>query len=104
MISIAKTASKKIEALICSMKFLSSEVDLYLYKFTVYPCLEYCHYIWAGAPSCYLKLLDKLQKLIQGTVGYSLVTCLKPLAHHQNVVSLGLFYRINRHLLTLCSF
>ena len=32
IISIAKTASKKIGALICSMKFLSLEVVLYLYK------------------------------------------------------------------------
>ena len=30
-VSIAKTASKKIGALVCSMKFLSSEVALYLY-------------------------------------------------------------------------
>ena len=30
MISIAKTASKKIGALICSMKFLSPEVAFYL--------------------------------------------------------------------------
>ena len=30
IISIAKTASKKIGALICSMKFLSPEVALYL--------------------------------------------------------------------------
>ena len=30
IISIAKTASKKIGALICSMKFLSTEVALYV--------------------------------------------------------------------------
>ena len=35
IISIAKTASKKIGALICSMKFLSPEVALYLYKSTI---------------------------------------------------------------------
>ena len=35
IISIAKTASRKIEALICSMKFLSPEIALYLYKSTV---------------------------------------------------------------------
>ena len=33
--SIAKTASKKIGALIHSMKFLSPEAALYLYKFTI---------------------------------------------------------------------
>ena len=36
IISIAKTASKKIGALICSMKFLSSEVALYLYKSAIW--------------------------------------------------------------------
>ena len=59
-ISIAKTTSKKIGALIRSMKFLSPEVALYLYKSTIRPCMEYCCHIWAGAPSCYLELLDKL--------------------------------------------
>ena len=38
----AKTASKKIEALICSMKFLSPEVALYLCKSTLYGILL-CH-------------------------------------------------------------
>ena len=40
IISIANTASKKIEALIHSMKFLSPEVALYLYKSTTCPCME----------------------------------------------------------------
>ena len=60
--STAKTASKKIGALICSMKLLSLEVSLYLYKSTIWSCMEcYCH-VLAGAPSCYLEMLDKLQK------------------------------------------
>ena len=50
--SIAKTASKKIGALIRSMKFLSPEVALYLYKSTIRSCMEYCCHVWAGAPSC----------------------------------------------------
>ena len=41
IISIAKTVSKKIGALIHSMKFLSPEVALYLYKSTTRPCMEY---------------------------------------------------------------
>ena len=45
IISIAKTASKKIGALICSMKFLSPEVALYLYRFTIRPCMEYCCHV-----------------------------------------------------------
>ena len=93
MISIAKTASKKIGALIRSMKFLSPEVALYLYKSTIRPCMEYCCHAWAGAPSCYLKLLDKLQKRISRTVGTSFADSLEPLAHHRNVASLSLFQR-----------
>ena len=54
IISIAKTASKKIGALIRSTflsKFLSSEVSLYLCKSTIRSCMEYCFHVW-----------DKLQK------------------------------------------
>ena len=46
IISIAKTSSKKIGALICSVKFLSPEVALYLYKSTIGPCMEYCCHVW----------------------------------------------------------
>ena len=69
IICIAKTASKKIGALICSMKFLSPEFALYFYKCTIRPCVEYCCHFWAGAPSCHLDLLDKLQKQICRIVG-----------------------------------
>ena len=92
-ISIAKSASKKIGALFRSMKFLSLEVALYLYKSTIRPCMEYCCHVWAGAPSCYLELLDKLQKRICRTVGPSLAASLEPLAHHRNMAGLSLFYR-----------
>ena len=80
IVSIAKIASKKIGALIRSMKFLSPEVALYLYKSTIRPCMEYCCHIWTGAPSCYLELLCKLQKQICRTVGPSLAASLEPLA------------------------
>ena len=60
IISVAKTASKKIRALILSMKFLSPEVVLHLYKSTIGPLMEYCCRIWAGASNCNLELLDKL--------------------------------------------
>ena len=63
IISIAKTVSKKIGALIYSMKIFSPEVSLYLYKSTIQPCMECCCHVWAvGTLSCYLDLLDKLQK------------------------------------------
>ena len=76
--SIAKTASKKIGTLIHSMKFLSPDFALYLYKSTIRPCMEYC---------CYLESLDKLQKQICRTVGLSLAACLEPVARHRNVAS-----------------
>ena len=50
-------------------------------KSTKRPCMEYCCHVLAGAPSCYLELLDKLQKRICMTVGPSLPTSLEPLAH-----------------------
>ena len=91
IVSIAKTASKKIEVLIRSMNFLSPEVALYLYKSTIRQCMEYCCHVWAGARSCYLELLDKLQKRICRTVGPSLAASLESLAHRRNVASLSLF-------------
>ena len=93
IISVGKTTSKQIGALICSMKFISPEVALYLYKFTIYPCMEYCCHVWAGAPGCYLELLEKLQKLICRTVGPGLAASLEPFGHCRNVASLSLLYR-----------
>ena len=102
IISIAKTASKKIGALIRSMKFFSPEVALYLYKSTIHPCMEYCCHVWTGASSCYLEFLNKLQKRICRTVGPSLAASLEPLAHHQNVASKLLPDWLNRfHFLFL---
>ena len=40
--------------------------------------MEYCCHVWAGARSCYLKLLDKLQRKICGTVGTSFAALLNP--------------------------
>ena len=60
--SIAKSAFIKIDTLICSTKFLSPEVVLYLSKSTIRACMEYCCHVLVGAFTCYLELLDKLQK------------------------------------------
>ena len=88
IISIAKTVSKKTGALIRSMRFVSPEVALYLYKSTVRPCMEYCCHVWVGTPSCYLGLLGNLQKRICRTVGPSLAASLEPLAHRRNVAEM----------------
>ena len=75
------------------MKVLSPEVALYFHKSTIRPYMEYYCHVGAGVPSCYLELLDKLQKRICRTVGPSFAASLEPLAHCRNVTSLSLFYR-----------
>ena len=59
-----------------------------------------CSHVWAGPPSCYLELLDKLQQRICRAVGPSLAASLESLAHRRNVTSLSLFYR---HYFGRCS-
>ena len=59
MFSIVKCASKKFGTLVCPMKFIFPEVAPYLYKSIIRLCMEHCFRIWAGAPSCYLDVLDK---------------------------------------------
>ena len=83
IISITKAASKKIGVSICPMKFPSPEVGLYIYKSTIWVCMEYCSDVWAGGPNCYLELLNKPQKRVCSTVGPSLIASLESLAHRQ---------------------
>ena len=92
IVSIAKTAYKKIGVLIRSMKFLPLEIALCLYKSTIQPYMDYCCHVWADVPSCYLEQLDKLQKSICRTVSHSLAPTLEPLTHCWNVANLSLFY------------
>ena len=82
-LSLLLKLSNRIGDLIRSMMLISPEVTLYLYKSTKR----------SGTPSCYLQLLDMLQKRICRTVGPSLAVSLEPLAHCWNVASLSLFYR-----------
>ena len=49
IISVAKTASRKIGATIHSMKFISHKVRMYLYKSTILLCMEYYRYVSAIA-------------------------------------------------------
>ena len=74
IISIVKTASKKIGALIHSMKFLSSKIALYLYN------LLYAH-VWMY--SRWNTVVTYMQD----------AASLESLAHCWNMASLSLFYR-----------
>ena len=89
--SIAKTACRKVRALILCMKFLSPEVAMDLYNSTIWAFMEYCCHVWTGVPSYYLQLSGKLQKRLCRTVRPSLAASLELLAHRQNVASLSLF-------------
>ena len=90
-ISVVKTALKIIGALTRSMKFLSPDVNLYLYKCTIRPFTEYCCHVWAGTSSCYLDMSEKLQKRIYRCLCPSLFAFLETLAHRRNVATLSLF-------------
>ena len=72
-------------------EFSFLEDDLYLYKTTIRPCIECSCYVWAGASSLYLGMLDKLQKLVCRTDGPTFSASLELLAHPQNIASLYLF-------------
>ena len=110
---LLKLPPRKLELLFYEVSF-SSEVALHLCKSTIQPYMECCCYVWAGAPSwclelldklqkwicrtvghssCCLELLDKLQKWICRTVGPSFAASLECFAHHRNVASLSLVYR-----------
>ena len=83
-LSLTKTASRKLEAwFVLWSFFLLSRLFI----------MEYCCQVWAGAPSCYLHMLDKLQIWICRTVVSTLAAFLEPLDHHQNVVIIIFFYR-----------
>ena len=107
--SVAQSVSKKIIALIRPMKFLSSEVALYLYESIIPPCIKYCCRVWRDALSCYLEMWDKLQKWICKIVGPSLAASLESLAHCRNLAILSFFYwyyfgRCSSELTQLVSF
>ena len=80
IISITKTASKNIGAVILLLSF-------FLLRFL---CIS-LNLPWVGASSCYLEMLNKLQKGICRAVSLSLAASLEPLAHYRNIVSLLLW-------------
>ena len=81
IMSIAKATSKKIGSSICSMSFLSPDIAGYLHESSIWRCMEYFCHVYAGAPSCFLEMLDKVQKWIYRTDGPSLAASLERLGH-----------------------
>ena len=72
IVSVPQIVSKKTEALVHPMTFLSPEVFLYLFISSVCLSAESCCHVWACACRFYLDKLDKLDKRVFRTVGLSL--------------------------------
>ena len=94
-----------IEAFTLSLLLkLDPEVALYLCKSTIHPSMKYCCQVRAGVPTCFLALLEKLQKQIffpcTARLWKSLPTECFPLTYDLNGFKSG----IDRHLLTVGSF
>ena len=80
--------------MLCSVRFFLQKLS------NVSPCIEYCCYVWAGAPKRCLDILDKFQKQVCKAVGTVLSESPKPLsdsiepgAPRCDVVGLSLLYR-----------
>ena len=84
------------------IKRLSHVFALCLHKSTIGPCVEHCCHVWAGAPGCFLDILDKLQKRICRVVLPSPGVLPEHLAHCRNVSILSAFYR--QYYFGRCSF
>ena len=74
-------------------KFIPPSALLYLYKTSIRPLIECCSHIWAGAPDCYLRMLDKVQRRLCYLVGEDLAVSLDSLGHRRAVGTACLFYR-----------
>ena len=92
--SIDKAASRKVGSLYMAQHFLTPESILYMYKSTIWSCMEYCSHIWGGAPRSHgLNLLAIVQKRVVSLVGSGLSSDLPALSHRRDVASLNLFYK-----------
>ena len=91
--SVAKDAARIMGSLYRSMRLLTPESLLYLYKSQIRPIMEYCSHIWEGSSKTILSALDRVQRRMRGLVGEELFASLQSLSHRHNVASLSLFYR-----------
>ena len=90
---IAESVSKRVGCVFRAQRYLPPDAVLYLCNTTIRPLMEDCCHIWAGAPSCDLSLLDRLQKRIVNLVGAEMGSTLQALSHLKSVATLNLFYR-----------
>ena len=88
---LPKLHPRKLEPLIVLWSFLLSKLSFISLSLPHNLAWKLFH-IWAVTPSCYLNMLDKLQKRLCRTVGTTLTASLEPLDNHQSVACLILFY------------
>ena len=74
------------------MKFLSPEITLYIYKSTIWSCIEYCCNTWAGALVATWSCQTNYKNEYAGLLLLHLLLLLNPQAHSRNVARLNLFY------------
>ena len=92
--SLAKHASQKLGFLARARGFFSSSHLPSIYKSQIRPSLEYCSYVWGGAPKSTRCLLDKVQsKAIRLINNPNLTKSLQPLSHRRLAGDLSIFYR-----------
>ena len=90
---IAKSAAMRVGCLTRARKFIPPSALLYFYKTSIRPLIEYCSHIWAGAPDCYLRMLDKVQRRLCYLFGEDMSMSLDSLGHRRAVGTACLFYR-----------
>ena len=97
-VSTGKTGSKKIGAMIYSMKCISFKVALHNYKSIIGPSMECCYHVKIDAAICNLDMMDKLQMQICRTVGLILAASFEPLGHYQNIGSFIFMFHFFYHV------
>nr|CAI5829969.1 unnamed protein product [Callosobruchus analis] len=94
VVSIAKTASRKLGVLFRCRKLYTPEQLLLLYRAQIRPSLEYCSHVWSCAPKHSLKLLDSIQNRAVRLIDTpNLTRDLDSLEHRRRVAALSLFCR-----------
>ena len=91
--NVIKKAAQRIGSLYRASRYLPPESILYSYKATIRPLMEYCCYLWGGAPKSHLQLLDRVEKRAKNLMGQQLANELLTLSVRRDVASLSLFYR-----------
>ena len=92
IISLAKSASRKLGVLTRFRRFFTPPQFYSLYRGQIRPCMEYCSHVWGGSP--HVALLDKIERRALRIINApALTSSCQPLSVRRDVASLSLFYR-----------